>query len=894
MKTQSKDLMKDKKANARKKNALTAVSLILALVLIAAAGCTKNGGEDVVIAEPTDVVTAGPADVPTDDAAATEAGGTDAPTGPAFTDQPATDVVPEETQTPDASEALTPETSPDMTEAPSEIPGTDIPEPTPDVTVDPSETPGPAGTPVPSQTPGKTPTPATPTKAPSPTPTKKPDPTPTQPPVTYNEPNNIFRSWDNDTVAVFKTTATKQTDVTLTSEGVKFTYTAKVGADPYAYLDISKYVQITGKTPLAGRQGSYVVFKVRPDGNTDGNYEIFTQNPKSGDSCTASYFANNEWQYIVTDMTGTTLVKPETLTKLRIDWSGISTKPGATMILSEIAFYSDYNEALTAAGLGQYILKERGGLSDNDSLAAKKLTAPDEDPSIKLWFDHTTERVSRNTTAAGDRTGYTVRMAKNEAENAQFFVAPGRAMKVRVVVDEFSDGKGNKVDFELAYEWYHNIHGIFQPDALIPYTGPVDVAAGNSQGFVIRLTTLPGTVAGTYNSVIHIFDDDTGKEVKRASVAVKVWDFALSEESALRTAFALWPDYIYNSYNHDKYPVDYLRSQDIEGIYYDFFLKYRVTLMDMPHGITSGYGSNKMKNPRVTSARWHNYDMSIKDDMDGTWPGWMDKVIYYPGDVDEPGARNNISTDMANLLKYANRIKANTPQYRMVIPMDRNLDLTSSGGAASFATSDTDMIGYMQQAVNIWCVKPDAFTPRQLMFVSGSSSLQSMQQDLRYGTFPERMKARVAAGDELWTYVAINPMKPYVNWQMTSDLTEPLMTMWQLKQNNVTGLLYWAVDYWKVNYWGTTPWTQDGDGMLVYSGYSFDLLEPIPGMRLEAIRDGIEDYQMLCMLEEKLGADAVNDIITRITTSVVTYTHDDDYIHAVRVLLGDTLERALG
>ena len=307
--------MKDKKANARKKKALTAVSLILALVLIVAAGCTKNGGEDVVIAEPTDVVTAGPADVPTDDAAATEAGGTDAPTGPAVTDQPATDVVPEETQTPDASEALTPEASPDMTEAPSEIPGTDIPEPTPDVTVEPSETPGPAGTPVSSQTPGKTPTQATPTKAPSPTPTKKPDPTPTQAPVTYNEPNNIFRSWDNDTVAVFKTTATKQTDVTLTSEGVKFTYTAKVGADPYAYLDISKYVQITGKTPLAGRQGSYVVFKVRPDGNTDGNYEIFTQNPKSGDSCTASYFANNEWQYIVTDMTGTTLVKPETLTK---------------------------------------------------------------------------------------------------------------------------------------------------------------------------------------------------------------------------------------------------------------------------------------------------------------------------------------------------------------------------------------------------------------------------------------------------------------------------------------------------------------------------------------------------------------------------------------------------
>ncbi|MBO7406431.1 MAG: hypothetical protein J6V14_02280, partial [Clostridia bacterium] len=66
-----------------------------------------------------------------------------------------------------------------------------------------------------------------------------------------------------------------------------------------------------------------------------------------------------------------------------------------------------------------------------------------------------------------------------------------------------------------------------------------------------------------------------------------------------------------------------------------------------------------------------------------------------------------------------------------------------------------------------------------------------------------------------------------------------------------------------------------------------------PTMRLESIRDGIEDYQMLCMLEELLGREAVDDIIHRITTSVVTYTKDDDYIHAVRILLGDTLERAL-
>ncbi|MBO7406030.1 MAG: DUF4091 domain-containing protein, partial [Clostridia bacterium] len=443
-------------------------------------------------------------------------------------------------------------------------------------------------------------------------------------------------------------------------------------------------------------------------------------------------------------------------------------------------------------------------------------------------------------------------------------------------------------------EYYHNISGSMIPDALPPYTGARDVAAGKTQGFVIRLTTSPDTPAGTYNSIVHIFDDDTGKEVKRASVAVKVWNFALSEATELRTAFANWTSYIYSSYNHDKYPESYLYEQDIEGIYYDFFLKYRINIMDIPHGLTSGYAAAKMQDPRVNTARWSNVDMSVADDNNGVWPDWMHKVFYYR--VDEPGGRTPVADDLAKLLSEANKIRANTPNYRMTVPFERNPDLTADGKPTSFNNSDIDMIGYMQQAVNIWCPKLDAFTPRALMFIKNSASVQSMQQDLRYGTFPERMKARVAAGDELWAYIAINPTQPYVNWQLTSDGTEAITSIWQLKMLDVTGLLYWAIDYWKVNYWGSSPWTGGGgygDGMLVYSGYAFDLLEPIPTMRLESIRDGIEDYQMLCMLEELLGREAVDDIIHRITTSVVTYTKDDDHIHAVRILLGDTLERAL-
>lgn len=839
-----------------KKNAAAILALLIAAVLLITGGCTPKNGSDPVVNAPTDV----PAE--------TELPATDEPEIteiPAPTDVPATEIP--------ATEAPATE-APATDEPATELPATDIPA---------TEVPA-SATPVPTDVPTPTKVPATATNAPTPTPT--PAPTPKK----YDEPNNVFRSWDADTVKTFTRLTSKQTTVELTDEGVKLNYIKSNGADPFVFLDIAKYAEITGKPALSGKQGSYVVIKMKSQ-NCDGDFEVFTHKPAAGDSARSAYVSDGNWHYIFVDMTSTKLTQPDTLTTIRFDWSGISTRQDATMTISEVSFYDDYKAAMTAAGLGQYVLKDSSGLSAGDSLSGSTLKANDEDSSVKIWFEQTTEKVYRNVTSPSSLTGYTVRMAKNEVENAQFIVAPGREMQVRIEIDEFSDGNGNKLSFELAYEYYHNINGKFIPDGLIPYTGPVKVAASNSQGFMIRVTTTPETKAGTYNSVIHVYDDATGKEVRRAPVAVKVWNFALSEETELRTAFGLWMSYVNDSYPDSRWTQEEKRT--LEDNYYDFFLKYRINIMDMPHGLTSGYAAKKMLDPRINTVRWRNLDMSIAEDNNGVTPEWIDEVIYYT--VDEPGARNNIYTDLTQLVSDANRIRANTPGFRMVCPLERNIDLTADGHSTSFANSVIDSIGFMEQATNIWCVKPDAFTPRELMFVKGATSLQSIDQDIRYGTFAQRMKNRVAQGDELWMYIAINPTEPFVNWQMLSDGTETITSLWQMKMLDVTGLLYWAVDYWKVNYWGSSPWTGSGygDGILIYSGHSFGLLEPIPTMRLESIRDGIEDYQMLSMLEKKLGKDAVNDIISYVTTSVVTYTRDDDVIHAARVLLGDTLEKAL-
>ncbi|MBR5881830.1 MAG: DUF4091 domain-containing protein, partial [Clostridia bacterium] len=157
----------------------------------------------------------------------------------------------------------------------------------------------------------------------------------------------------------------------------------------------------------------------------------------------------------------------------------------------------------------------------------------------------------------------------------------------------------------------------------------------------------------------------------------------------------------------------------------------------------------------------------------------------------------------------------------------------------------------------------------------------------------ERMKEQVAGGDELWLYFCWEPNQPYANWLATGDGTEPIVTIWQCKMTDATGVLYWGSTYWSSdpynNLASTVIGTVYGDGVLLYSGAEVGIYEPVSSFRLENIRLGIQDYQMLAMLEEQTA----DEMVSMVTTDVITYTNDDDYLHAVRVLLAQKVEISL-
>jgi hypothetical protein len=122
-----------------------------------------------------------------------------------------------------------------------------------------------------------------------------------------------------------------------------------------------------------------------------------------------------------------------------------------------------------------------------------------------------------------------------------------------------------------------------------------------------------------------------------------------------------------------------------------------------------------------------------------------------------------------------------------------------------------------------------------------------------------------AEGRELWWYNCSFPRHPYANWFVQYPAIEARLLMGAMAFKYKTdGHLYWRVDGYANNtapigssagpYTSWDPRSMqhssgkwmDGDGTVILPGPT----GPIPTIRLENIRDGLEDYEYLAMLRD--------------------------------------------
>ena len=140
---------------------------------------------------------------------------------------------------------------------------------------------------------------------------------------------------------------------------------------------------------------------------------------------------------------------------------------------------------------------------------------------------------------------------------------------------------------------------------------------------------------------------------------------------------------------------------------------------------------------------------------------------------------------------------------------------------------------------------------------------------------PQSAAERQAAGETVWTYTALCQREKTPWWHIDFPLLNYRVPAWIGWRYRIRGLLYWGgMSFWRqVDDPWTDPKTLDrrdgrqdplynGEGSIVYPGRAVGYDGIAPSLRLKALRDSIEDYQYLSMLESLgLAAEAEERVV---------------------------------
>ncbi len=454
--------------------------------------------------------------------------------------------------------------------------------------------------------------------------------------------------------------------------------------------------------------------------------------------------------------------------------------------------------------------------------------------------------------------------AKDETESFQLVIIPGNngLQKVSIKAGDLHNGK-SKIKINTYYvEYVRTIkpkntkpaYVGWWPDVLVPmpkYKKTFDVPAGRQEPIWFAIDVPPNSKSGNYVGKISIIGDGVKVDV---SVTLNVYNFRLPRPGTLACAFGLYPATLKNWYgiadkqNPSACPIEMFAK------WCEFLGQYRLT----PKNIGREYWIRK-PDGTISLERLKQTVGALSGEY---YPPYSFAIYRLPNPD-----RIMKGEDKKDIDKWISDIKAGLAEYRRLnFPREVFLYGMDEASEKSYplvketyskikqAFPDLPIMQTLNHAppeklaglVDIWC----PLSPR-------------LEEKFRF--YQERKKA----GDIVWMYVCCVPCETYANFFIDEPGIDHRILFWQVWQKGATGLLYWSTTWWqglsgvasgKCHFPDVPIYMRDtvvaqklknnGDGLLIWPGPN---ATPYPSIRLEIIRDGIEDYEYLAMLRRYLN-----------------------------------------
>ena len=538
---------------------------------------------------------------------------------------------------------------------------------------------------------------------------------------------------------------------------------------------------------------------------------------------------------------------------------------------------------------------------------------------LDVWTVTETKRVLRDA-PAGRTAAARLAAARNEWESFQVLVRSDAPVGGLAVEPGDLTGPGGDVlraaDARLFRQQQLHVdvgtyrNDAFQPgwyaDGLIPFGHPVtrkplrgarlsavpfDLPAGETHGFWVDVLVPAGAKPGEYRGAYRV--TAKGCPTVAVPVSVTVWDFDLPRVSTLATALGSPAARMRGYYarrekaGKEKVPANW---PAVETQCAEMLSRHRVNATP-PRGTitprreangTYVVPANQVRTLRQFVDRYHVNAIGVprptsivKDPV-----AERDKLHAYVACWDGLAAR----LERPNVVFYTYlRDEPNDEEaYRFVQKWGRAVRQAKSVVKVMVVEQtwpQKDSWGDLYGAVDIWC-------PLFSLFKPASAA------------------KRQALGETVWTYTALCQGTKTPWWHIDFPMLHYRVPAWIAWRYRIRGLLYWGgLSFWRQV---EDPWTDpktldrrkgakqplfNGEGTLVYPGRAVGYDGIAPSLRLKALRDGIEDYEYLAILERLGRAEQAQKVVLPVAGSWYQWAPDPAAYEKARAVLAGMIVR---
>ena len=421
------------------------------------------------------------------------------------------------------------------------------------------------------------------------------------------------------------------------------------------------------------------------------------------------------------------------------------------------------------------------------------------------------------------------------------------------------------------------------PDGLVPMDRIIKanentITNGNQQGIWIDLKINKNAKAGSYTGNAVLTLNGINYDIP---ISVTIYDAMMEDALHNKSCYLIWNDMFETTYGEGANS----NTAYTQRIYYDYLLDYRVNAggitnydrYDTYEQFAIDFANDVAFNDKITTYRLptdgsyesiHGYFSALINKNKELWDegykiSFFDKIILYvddeptePTDSNIPDAwENSVKAHQTNFNNAINALKNNLDGYpvlknsfintRNVLPM--NCDYANiTGGSYKYGFLNMQT-GYYPNLFNSTYIDTPCPTFDHLDVESERNSY--------FSTF-----------DKVWFYGCCVPVLPYPSYHLDTSLIGQRMIRWMQYYYGVEGEIYYCInnfrrsDYDGHNDEDRDPWSDPfsygygaGDGMLVYPGQKYDVIGPLPSMRLENIRNSQQDYEYFYMIDQRIA-----------------------------------------